>query len=196
MRRKTFDALLTMVGLVLTVILLAAGGLLLWAHNFTHNQVTDQLTAQQIYFPESGSDSISGLPEGDQAAIEKYAGQQLTTGAQAEAYANHYINAHLQAIGGGKTYSQLSEESRANPDDADLAATVNTVFKGETLRGLLLNAYAFDTMATVAGIAAIGAFIGAAVMALLTVLGFVHMRRVSADEDVKLGGGAPVAVTA
>ena len=195
MRRKTFDTITSIVGALLTVLLLVVGGGLLFAHNFVHDQVTKQLTAQQIYFPETG-EAISSLPAGDQPAIEKYAGQQLTTGAQAEAYANHYINAHLQGMSGGKTYAQLSTESRANPDDADLVALVNTVFKGETLRGLLLNAYAFDTMATVAGIGAIIAFLGAAVMALLTVLGFRHAHVAPAEKDLTIGGAAPVAVTA
>ena len=195
MRRKTFDTITSIVGALLTVLLLVVGGGLLFAHNFVHDQVTDQLTAQQIYFPEAG-EAISSLPAEDQAPIEQYAGQQVTTGAQAEAYANHYINAHIQGMSGGKTYSQLSTESRANPDDAELVALVNTVFKGETLRGLLLNAYAFDTMATVAGIGAIIAFLGAAVMALLTVLGFRHARVAPAELDLTVGGAAPVAVTA
>ena len=196
MRRKTFDIITSTVGALLTVLLLVVGGGLLFASNFVHDQVADQLTAQQIFFPEAGSESIAGLPAEDQAPIEKYAGQQVTTGAQAEAYANHYINAHIQGMSGGKTYSQLSTESRANPDDAELSALVNTVFKGETLRGLLLNAYAFDTMATVAGIGAIIAFLGAAVMALLTALGFRHARVAPAELDLTVGGAAPVAVTA
>jgi hypothetical protein len=58
------------------------------------------------------------------------------------------------------------------------------MFKGETLRGLLLNAYAFGTVATIAGIAAIGAFIGAAVMLILSILGFAHLRRVSPDAEL------------
>ena len=99
--------------------------------------------------------------------MNKYAGQQLTTGAQAETYADHFIANHLKVIGGGKTYSQLSTEAQADPTNTNLAATVETVFKGQTLRGLLLNAYAFDTMGTIAGIAAIAAFAGAALMLML-----------------------------
>jgi hypothetical protein len=110
--------------------------------------------------------------------MRQYAGQQLTTGAQAQVYADHFIAVHLNEIGGGKTYAQLSTQAQANPTDTKLAATVNTMFKGETLRGLLLNAYAFGTMGTIAGIAAIGAFIGAGVILLLSVLGLWHARRV------------------
>ena len=63
--------------------------------------------------------------------------------------------------------AQLSAEAIAQPNNAKLAAQVATVFKGETLRGLLLNAYAFGTMGMIAGIAAIAAFIAAAVMLIL-----------------------------
>jgi hypothetical protein len=109
--------------------------------------------------------------------MRQYGGQRLTTGAQAEVYADHFIANHLKTIGGGKTYAQLSAEAQADPTNTKLAATVDTVFKGETLRGLLLNAYAFGTMATIAGIAAIAAFIAAALMLALSVLGLVHIRR-------------------
>jgi hypothetical protein len=183
MRRKTFDSLMATGGLVLAVFLLVAGGLLTYAHNFVHDQVTTQLSAQQIVFPAKGSESLA-----DPAVkpyLTQYAGQQLTTGAQAKAYADHFIAVHLDAIGGGKTYSQLSEESRANPDDQELAGQVATTFKGETLRGLLLNAYAFDTMATVALWAAFVAFGAAALLLLLAALGFVHARRTA--DVVELG---------
>jgi hypothetical protein len=174
MRRKTLDALLTTAGLVIAGILLIAGGLLTWGHSFVTNQVHDQLAQQQIFFPDKGSPAIAG-PEF--AAMQKYAGQQLTTGAQAETYADHFINNHLKEIGGGKTYAQLSTLAQKDPNNTKLAGQVATMFKGETLLGLLLNAYAFGTMATIAGIAAIVSFVGAGILLLLSVLGFVHMRR-------------------
>ncbi len=121
------------------------------------------------------------------AAMHQYAGQQLTTGAQAEVYADHFIANHLKVIGGGKTYAQLSAEAIAQPKNAALAAQVNTVFKGETLRGLLLNAYAFGTMGTIAGIAAIAAFIAGAVMLVLSGLGLWHARRVSPAAEILSG---------
>jgi hypothetical protein len=96
-------------------------------------------------------------------------------------------NSPLKTIGGGKTYAQLSAEAIAQPKNAALAAQVNTVFKGETLRGLLLNAYAFGTMGTIAGIAAIGAFIAAAVMLLLSGLGLMHARRTSPAAELLNG---------
>ena len=158
----------------MTVVLLVAGGLLVWAHTFVDNEIHNQLAAEQIYFPAANSPAVAA-PEFK--AMRQYGGQQLTTGAQAEVYADHFIANHLKAIGGGKTYAQLSAQAQADPTNTKLAATVNTVFKGETLRGLLLNAYAFGTMATIAGIAAIAAFVGAALMLALSVLGLLHLRR-------------------
>ena len=188
MKRKTLDVLIGTAGLLIAAILVVAGSLLTWAHNFVTDEVHTQLAAQKIYFPPKGSDAIAA-PEFK--AMQKYAGQQLTTGAQAETYANHFIANHLKVIGGGKTYAQLSAESLANPKDTKLADTVQTVFKGETLRGLLLNAYAFGTMGTIAGIAAIVAFIGAALMLVLGALGLWHSRRVEPTVEIFAGHPAP-----
>jgi hypothetical protein len=181
MNRRAFDTLISVAGLLLAGLLLVAGGLLTWAHSFVSNEVHDQLAAQQIYFPPAGSDAIAG-PEFK--ALQQYAGQQLTTGDQAEAYADHFIAVHLKEIGGGKTYAQLSSESLANPDDTALAGQVATLFKGETLRGLLLNAYAFGKMGAIAGIGAIVAFIAAALMLALALLGLWHARRVPANREI------------
>jgi hypothetical protein len=184
MRRRTFDILMSSAGLFLAVTLIAAGGLLTWAHTFIGNEVHTQLAAEQVYFPANNSPAIKA-PEF--AAMHQYAGQQLTTGAQAEVYADHFIANHLKVIGGGKTYAQLSAESIAQPGNTKLAAQVETVFKGETLRGLLLNAYAFGTMGTIAGIAAIAAFLAGAVMLILGGLGLMHARRSSSATDI-IGG--------
>lgn len=172
--RRMVDIVLTAGGLLMTVVLIVAGGLLGWAHNFVGNEIHDQLAAEQIYFPAADSAAVAA-PQF--AAMRQYGGQQLTTGAQAEVYADHFIANHLKTIGGEKTYAQLSTEAQADPTNTKLAATVETMFKGETLRGLLLNAYAFGTMATIAGIAAIAAFIAAALMLALSALGLMHIRR-------------------
>ena len=191
MRRKTFDALLTSAGLVLAIVMVAAGGMLLWAHNFVDNQVQTQLSAQKIYFPEAGSDALKDPAVGPY--LSQYAGQQLTTGAQAEAFANHYIAVHLREMAGGKTYAELSEASRANPNDTKLAGQVQTAFRGETLRGMLLNAYAFGKMSQIAFIASIAAFGAAGILLILSGLGYAHLRRVPADAEVmpKLTGAIP-----
>jgi hypothetical protein len=184
MRRRTLDVLLTTGGLALAALLLIAGGLLTWAHTFISDQVTTQLSAQQIFFPPKGEATAS--PEIG-PFINQYAGQQLVNGEQARAFADHFIAVHLKESGGGLTYAQLSAKSRANPDDAKLADSVQTAFKGETLRGLLLNAYAFGKMGQIALIAAIVSFVGAGVMLLLSLLGYAHLRRVNPDEEILAG---------
>jgi len=176
MNRKKLDRLLASGGVAVAAVLVAAGALLTWAHVFVDHEVHSQLAAQKIYFPPKGSDALSGPEIGPY--LNKYAGKQLVTGTQAKAYDDHFIAVHIKEIGGGQTYAQLSAKSLANPNDAALAQKVQTVFRGETLRGLLLDAYAFSTMGYIAFIASIVAFVGAGVMALLSALGFVHARRV------------------
>ncbi len=196
MRRTTFDALLTAVGIGLAAILLIAGGLLTWGYTFTNSQVHNQLAAQKIYFPPTGSAELTALPTADRAAISAYAGQQLVNGQQAQAYADHFIAVHLQAIGAGKTYSQLSAAALAQPTNAKLAAQVQTMFRGTTLRGLLLNAYAFWQVGQIALIAAIAAFAGAALMLVLSAFGIAHLRRTHPQAEVLAGLGAHEKITA
>jgi hypothetical protein len=183
MRRKTFDALMTTGGLLVAVVLVVAGVLLLWAHSFTNNEVHKQLAAQQIFFPDKGSEALTSNPE-IAKFVTPYAGQQLVNGQQAQVYADHFIKVHLEKIGGGQTYAQLSAKSNANPSDTKLAGTVQTMFRGETLRGMLLNAYAFWKMGQIALVAAIASFIGAGVLLLLSALGFWHLRRVAPEVEV------------
>jgi hypothetical protein len=185
MRRRTFDALLTTGGLIVAAILLVAGGLLTWAHTFVQDQVTTQLSAQQIFFPPTGSEALN-----DPAVkpyLSQYAGQQLTDGAQAHAYADHFIAVHLKEMTGGQTYAQLSGKSLADPTDTKLAGQVQTVFRGETLRGLLLNAYSFWQMGQIALMGAIVSFVGAALLFALSLLGFLHLRRVPTGQELHLG---------
>jgi hypothetical protein len=180
MKRSKLDKLISTSGIVVAVVLVAMAGAAMWAHNFIHNQVHDQLAAEKITFPAAGSAGLLALPAADQAKVAKYAGEQLLTGAQAEVFADHYIAVHLKKIGGGKTYSELSAASIADPSNQALVGQVQTVFRGETLRGLLLNAYAFDTMATVAAYVAGGALVAAAVLLFLAALGFWHADRAKA----------------
>ncbi|HTW20040.1 MAG TPA: hypothetical protein VME70_07510 [Mycobacteriales bacterium] len=188
MRRRTFDALLTSAGVAIAIVLLVAGGLLTWAHSFITNQVHDQLAAQKIYFPPASA--FAHAKPGTEITPDmkpyllKYSGKLMTTGDEAGAYANHFIAIHLQEIGGGQTYAQLSAKSLADPTNTALANQVATVFKGETLRGLLLNAYAFGKMATIAGIAAIVAFASGALMLLLAAAGLLHLRRTPAESQI------------
>lgn len=183
------------------VVLLVAGSLLMWGYSFANSNVSSQLTQQEITFPTQaafahpvvgGEITPSMIP-----SVSQYAGQQLTTGAQAETYANNFIAVHLQEIGGGKTYAQLSSAALALPKGSAAytaaEAKVQSVFQGTTLRGLLLEAYGYSVFGEIALWAGIAAFIGAGLMAMLVVLGLLHSRRVpesaeltvhSADERV------------
>ena len=188
MQRRVFDTLMSLAGLVMVVVLLVAGSLLLVGANFANSNVHDQLAAQQIYFPtktafehaKAGTEITPGMIP----YLEKYAGQQLLTGAQAEAYANHFISVHLSEMPYGGVYSKISAAAMANPKDASLQSLVNTSFKGTTLRGLLLEAYAFSVFGQIALWAAIAAFVLAVVMLFLVIFGFAHARRVPAEVTI------------
>ena len=145
-------------------ILVFCAGFLFWGNSFIHNQISTELTAQQIYFPPANSQAIAALPAADATAMNVYGGQQLTTGDQAKVYANSFINVHLSEVAGGLTYSQMSAKAQANPTDTKVAGQVATLFKGEMLRGTLLNSYGWWTIGTYALYAAIGLAVAALVV--------------------------------
>jgi hypothetical protein len=176
MKRKTFDMLLSAGGMMLCVVLIVAGSLLTWGASFISSSVHNQLAEQQIFFPPAGSAALASPLI--KPYLTPYAGEQLLDGAQAEVYADHFIAVHLGEIGGGKTYAQVSALSLAAPKNAVLAAEVQLLFRGTTLRGLLLTSYAFWQMGQIAGDAALAAFILAGIMLVLTVLGLLHYRKV------------------
>jgi hypothetical protein len=181
MRRRAFDGLAVTAGLLIAGLLLVAGGLLTWGHNFVTSEVHSQLAAQKIVFPPADSPAVKGAQF---APMRQYGGQLMTTGAQAQVYADHFIAVHLAEIGGGQTYSQLSAKALAQPKNTALAAQVQTMFRGETLRGLLLNAYAFGTIAQIMLYAAIAAFAGAGLLLLLALFGFIHLRRTAPEAEI------------
>src|SRR3954451_338737 len=191
--RATFDKVTSWAGLLLVAVLLVAGGLLTWASSFVGNQVHDQLADQNITMPTSQT-GLAALPAADRAALQKYAGQKLTTGPQAKAYANHFIWVHMNEASNGQTYSEVSGQYIQQCSDPKAAATQpcqtlgglrQTLFMGNTLRGLLLYGYAFATIGTIAGIASIVAFAGAALLLVLVGFGFWHSHRASADVGVE-----------
>jgi hypothetical protein len=184
MRRRTFDALATVAGLIMTAVLVVAGVLLLWGHSYANNQVTSQLSAQKIVFPTKTNPEFKALPKADAAAMGQYAGQLMTNGAQAETYADHFIGYHLTLIAGGKTYSQLSTLSRANPTNATLAGDVQAVFQGTSLRSMLLEAYGFWKLGEIALVGAFVSFVGAALFLILSIFGFVHLRRTGPEAEI------------
>lgn len=181
--RSALDKLISGAGVALAAVLLVAGGLLTWAHFFIGNQVHDQLVMQDISMP--AGEALSGLPKADANALKPYAGSTLDTGPEAKAYANHYILVHMNGMADGKTYSQvsgefiaLSDEQKATAEGQQLGQLRQSLFMGDTLRGLLLYGYAFATIGTIAGIAAIVSFAAAVVLLVLVMLGFRHARRV------------------
>ena len=160
MRRNSHLA--AIVGFALSAVLFVAGGLLLWGSTYTHNMVHNQLAAQQIFFPpkaafahpKAGTEiTPSMIP-----SVSQYAGQQLVTGQQAQSYADNFIAVHITNMTGGQTYAQLSTAALAHPNDAKLAAQVATVFKGETLRSMLLNAFGWWKVSQITYIAALISF--------------------------------------
>jgi hypothetical protein len=180
MRRTTFDRLLGWIGAGLGVALLAAGGLLLWGSAYVHNTVQGQLSAQQIYFPPSSAfahpKAGSEITPSMIPSVSQYAGQQLLTGQQAESYADNFIAVHIANMTGGQTYAQLSAKAMASPSDTKLAGTVATVFKGETLRSMLLNAYGWWKVSQITYIISLAAFGLGTVSFLAGLFGFASLR--------------------
>ena len=191
-KRRAIDSILIGFGVVAVVVFAVAGGLLRWGHNFDNNYVHNELASQHVTFPAAADLTTEGRTD-----LLSHAGHAVTSGSEAQAYAS-YINGHLAKVANGATYADLSVPQNAaraavtaakasNAPAADVAklqATVDTItgqrttlFQGETLRGLLLSAYAWSTVGTIAGIAAICAFAAAFVMAILVVLGIVHHTR-------------------
>jgi hypothetical protein len=174
--------LLSSVGVVLTVALAIGGLLAFLGYSYANNSVHKQLIAQNIFFPPAGSEALADPAIGPY--LNKYAGEQLVNGAQAQAWADHFIAVHLKGIADGKTYAEVSTLSRDNPDDQVLAEQAQTLFQGETLRGMLLNAFAFWKLGQLALIAAIAFWTMAAIMLVLSALGLWHVRRVPATEEI------------
>lgn len=181
MKRKTLDRLLTWVGALLTLMLLVAGGGLLLGSTFTSNQVHSQLVGQKVFFPTKGSMDYQDLVVSHET---QYAGQQMVTGIEAKVYADDVIGADVAHITGGKTYAQISAASLADPSNTALAAEVQTVFRGDTLQGLLLNAYAFGYIAVLALYGAIASFVLALIMFVLTLFGVRHYRVTDPADEV------------
>ncbi|MGH3295824.1 MAG: hypothetical protein ACRDP7_28900, partial [Trebonia sp.] len=180
------------VSAALAAVLLIAGSLLLWGSAYVHNTVQGQLAAQQITFPpasafahaKAGTEiTPSMIP-----SVSQYAGQQLLTGQQAEAYADHFIAVHINNMADGKTYSQLSTESLAQPGNTQLAGLVSTVFKGETLRSMLLNAYGWWKVSQITYIASLVAFGLGAAAGLGSIFLIVTGRRNRSDAPMAPAG--------
>ncbi len=179
-KRKSLDKILIALGSIVTVLLIIFGAVAWTAYSFTTKNVRSELAAQKIYFPVAGSPAIAALPAADQAMVKQYAGQQVLNGDQAKVFANNYIAVHLREVAGGQTYAEVSAQALKDPTNTKLQGQANTLFKGETLRGLLLgDAYAFWTVGHIAQIAAWVCFCGALIMAMLVFMGLGHLAIIS-----------------
>ncbi len=202
MKRRTLDVVFSVGGLLLAGLLLALGLVLQNQADFAKSYVKDQLSQQKITFTP-----VAGLaPEEKQATcLVKYASKPLTTGKQAECYANKYIGLHVTEVNGGKTYSETSGAARALQAKADAAVStapdapatvalesqakalsgkVDTLFRGETLRGLLLTSYGFSIFGERAQQAALVSFAAALVLLLASIAGFIHAFTTPKDKTV------------
>lgn len=173
--RKAIDKVFILLGVVATLALLGASALGFWGYKFATNQVRTELTAQKIFFPPAGSPALN--PE-EYPDLQKYAGKQVVDGPTAKAYANGYIGRHLEKIADGKSYAEVSSLAMKDPTNADLQKQKQSLFQGETLRGLLLGTgYAYWTFGMMAFYASVAAMIGAVVMAVLVLMGVRHLKR-------------------
>jgi hypothetical protein len=161
----TSIATVTAVGIIVVGIMAMAGG------SYAKQVVRDQLVPQKIFFPAAGSPEL--LP-----GVKQYAGQQLVDGAQAKAYANDFINVHLSKIAGGQTYAQVSTAALAAPTNTTLATEKATLFQGETLRGLLLGAWGWSVVGTIASLAGLILILLGGVLFLLPLANWqINLRR-------------------
>jgi len=174
LERKAIDKVFILLGVMATVALLGSSAFGWFGYHFATTQVHSELSAQKVYFPPKGSASFSPTEFPD---IQKYAGQLVDNGPKAKAYANGFINRHLQKVAAGKTYSEVSILAMQDPANQKLQQEKATLFQGETLRGLLLgDGYAYWTFGLLALYASIGALAGAIIMALLVCLGLRHVK--------------------
>jgi hypothetical protein len=193
MRRRTLDLFFVVGGFALAVLLATLGFVLKSNADFANDYVHNQLAEQSITFTPK---KFLAPEEAKASCLVKYQSKPLTTGPQAECYANRYIALHLSEVNDGKTYSETSgasREARTAADDAAKAGAANaasleakatelegktqTLFRGETLRGLLLTSYGFSEFGRKADQAATVAFIAAAVLFLASIAGIVHLVR-------------------
>ena len=193
MNRKSFDKIASVIGLLLAGFLIVIGGILQYGGNFATDQVAAQLEPQAITIPaENGDPKVTD-------EVKKFFADNgekvMTTGKQAQMYADHYIGFHMSSM---PTYAAASGANRAaagalaaDPTNAELqvaakqaSGMVETVFKGETLRGMLLNAYAFGTLGQIAMIASYVSFAGGLIFLILALLGFAHLRRADTDSII------------
>ena len=196
MKRRTLDILFSVGGVGLAALLLVLGVVMTSNANFAKSYVKDQLSQQNISFKPAASLTEE---EAKSACLVQFAGQKLTTGKQAECYANDFIGLHAKSVANGQTYADLGGPQRdlsakvkaatasndpALPDlQKQLTAITGqreTLFKGETLRGLLLTSFGFSVFGDKGSQVATVAFIVAGLLLVLSMAGLVHAFRTPA----------------
>jgi len=179
MSRKAWDQLVSAAALVIAVVLVLMGAAAIYGGNFGRDNVTDRLQPQNVVFPP-----YEAMTPEEQAAIGDYAGEQVVNGDQAEAFAT-YIQGHLAEVNEGATYAETSSAAREEGLDPDTAAELqgmaDTLFKGETLRSILLNAYGWWTVATIALFAGWVMVAAGIALFILAILGFRHAKKAEAE---------------
>ena len=190
MKRRTLDMIFSAGGVAVAILLVLLGFVFKTNADFADSYVHEQLAEQKISF--TAAEFLSDEEKTSSCLIEN-AGTALDSGKKAECYANDYIGMHLKGIGGGETYATigaiqtkaktaLADATAANASNvvelkADLDKITGqreTMFKGETLRGLLLTSYGFSIFGEKAALAGMLSFLGALVMLLASVAGFIH----------------------
>jgi len=176
MDRSNWDKIVSGAGAVIAVVLIALGAMAIYGGNFGQQNVRDRLVPQNISFPPA-----EAMTPQEKTEIGTFAGQKVETGVQAEAF-SRYIGGHLEGINDGATYSETSAAAREEGLDANKAAELqekaDTLFKGESLRAMLLNAYGWWTVATIALWAGVAMVIAGLLMGIFSILGFRHARKV------------------
>jgi hypothetical protein len=175
--RRMWDTLISGAGAVVAIVLLALGAAAIYGGSFALDNVKDRLAPQNITFPPA-----EAMTPAEKAEVGEFAGARVDTGTEAEAF-SRYIGLHLTEVNGGATYSETSAAARAEGISEDKAAELSgmadTLFKGETLRGLLLNAFAWGTVGTITLYAGFGLMIAGLILAIMAILGFRHARKVA-----------------
>lgn len=238
MKRRTLDVVFVVGGVALAVLLGVLGLVLRSNANFAKTYVTDQLSEQQITFPAAealvkadvwkadvvesfGGDAAAAdkfiadnklVAEADSACLVANAGKLMTTGKQAECYANNFIRLHVKdgSIIDGKSYTYatmggvaraaskaVADAKAANANDpaiADLQAKATGInaqresqFKGESLRGLLLTSYGFSIFGEKAAQASTVALLAGLVLLIASLAGLVHALMTPKDRIVLAG---------
>jgi hypothetical protein len=173
--RRFIDLIISWSGAVVAVTLMALGAAAIYGGSFALSNVRDRLEPQNISFPPA-----SAMTPQERAEVGAFAGQKVDTGTEAEAF-SRYVGGHLTAVNDGATYSETSAAAREEGLDAKVAAELqvkaDTLFKGETLRSILLNAYGWWTVGQITMWAGIGAAVAGLLLAVFSGLGFMHSRK-------------------